>query len=108
MVRQDSKRSCWTSPKGHHNRWSLIAVVANQAVAFDKSMLMACHHLGDEIRPGLIRDHGQTGQKQKGWTSRIPHPGNARVGVVLNRYSNSESCASNNARNAAGLRSSIV
>src|SRR5437660_11649043 len=39
MVRQDSKRSCWTSPKRHHNRWSLMAVVANQAVAFDKSML---------------------------------------------------------------------
>src|SRR4051812_35351575 len=42
MVRLDSKRSCWTSPKGHHNRWSLMAVVANQAVAFDKSMLTAC------------------------------------------------------------------
>ena len=22
MVRLDSKRSCWTSPKGHHNRWN--------------------------------------------------------------------------------------
>jgi hypothetical protein len=39
MVRLDSKRFCWTSPKGHHNRWSLMAVVANQAVAFNKSML---------------------------------------------------------------------
>src|SRR6266851_9509207 len=59
MVRQDSKRSCWTSPKRHHNRLSLMAVVANQAVAFDKSMLMACPHLGDVLRPGLILDHGQ-------------------------------------------------
>src|ERR1700730_422977 len=57
MVRQDSKRSCWTSPKGHHNRWSLMAVVANQAVAFDKSMLTACPHRGDVLRPGLILDH---------------------------------------------------
>src|SRR5271167_1418911 len=44
MVRLDSKRSCWTSPKGHHNRWSLMAVVANQAVGFDKSTLTACRH----------------------------------------------------------------
>ena len=35
-----------------------MAVVANQAVAFDKSMLMACPHLGDVLRPGLIPDHG--------------------------------------------------
>ena len=35
-----------------------MAVVANQAVAFDKSMLMACPHLGDVLRPGLILDHG--------------------------------------------------
>jgi hypothetical protein len=35
-----------------------MAVVANQAVAFDKSMLMACPHLGDVLRPGLIQDHG--------------------------------------------------
>ncbi len=34
-----------------------MAVVANQAVAFDKSMLMACPHLGDVLRPGLILDH---------------------------------------------------
>jgi hypothetical protein len=61
MVRQDNKRSCWTSPKGHHNRWSLKAFVANQAVAFDKSMLMACPHLGDVLRPGLILDHEQPG-----------------------------------------------
>jgi hypothetical protein len=76
MVRQDRKRSCWISPKGHHNRWSLEAVVANQAVAFDKSMLTACPHLGDVLRPGLILDHGQTGQKQKGWTSdpEASHP----------------------------------
>jgi hypothetical protein len=33
-----------------------MAVVANQAVAFDKSMLMACPHLGDVLRPGLILD----------------------------------------------------
>jgi hypothetical protein len=38
-----------------------MAVVANQAVAFDKSMLTACPHLGDVLRPGLILDHGQTG-----------------------------------------------
>src|SRR3954454_12822714 len=47
MARLDSKRSCWTSPKGHHNRWSLMAVVANQAVAFDNSMLTACRHVGE-------------------------------------------------------------
>ena len=35
-----------------------MAVVANQALAFDKSMLMACPHLGDVLRPGLILDHG--------------------------------------------------
>ena len=34
-----------------------MAVVANQAVAFDKSMLMSCPHLGDVLRPGLILDH---------------------------------------------------
>ncbi|MGB7465770.1 MAG: hypothetical protein WBW14_22970 [Candidatus Acidiferrum sp.] len=34
-----------------------MAVVANQAVAFDKSMLTACPHLGDVLRPGLILDH---------------------------------------------------
>jgi hypothetical protein len=33
-----------------------MAVVANQAVAFDKSMLTACPHLGDVLRPGLILD----------------------------------------------------
>jgi len=38
-----------------------MAVVANQAVAFDKSMLMACPHLGDVLPPGLILDHGLTG-----------------------------------------------
>ena len=38
-----------------------MAVVANQAEAFDKSMLMACPHLGDVLRPGLILDHGLTG-----------------------------------------------
>jgi hypothetical protein len=37
-----------------------MAVVANQALAFDKSMLMACPHLGDMLRPGLILDHGKT------------------------------------------------
>jgi len=37
-----------------------MAVVANQAVAFDKSMLMACPHLGDVLRPGSILDHEQT------------------------------------------------
>jgi hypothetical protein len=42
-----------------------MAVVANQAVAFDKSMLTACPHLGDVLRPGLILDHGQTGQNRK-------------------------------------------
>jgi hypothetical protein len=42
MVRQDSRRSCWTSPKGQHNLLSLVAVVANQAVAFEKSMLTVC------------------------------------------------------------------
>jgi hypothetical protein len=35
-----------------------MADVANQAVAFDKSMLMACPHFGDVLRPGLILDHG--------------------------------------------------
>jgi hypothetical protein len=38
-----------------------MAVVANQAVAFDKSMLMVCRHLGDVLRPGLILDHEQPG-----------------------------------------------
>jgi hypothetical protein len=38
-----------------------MAVVATQALAFDKSMLMACPHLGDVLRPGLILDHRQTG-----------------------------------------------
>ena len=42
-----------------------MAVVANQAVAFDKSMLTACPHLGDALRPGLTLDHGQTGQNRK-------------------------------------------
>jgi hypothetical protein len=52
-----------------------MAVVANQAVAFDKSMLTACRfkpanvpieerttggpHLGDVLRPGLILDHAR-------------------------------------------------
>jgi hypothetical protein len=36
-----------------------MAVVANQAVAFDKSILMACPHRGDVLRPGLILDHGK-------------------------------------------------
>ena len=56
-----------------------MAVVANQAVAFDKSMLTACRfkpanvpieerttggpHLGDVLRPGLILDHAQTGSR---------------------------------------------
>jgi len=34
-----------------------MAVVANQAVALDKSMLTACPRLGDVLRPGLILDH---------------------------------------------------
>jgi len=34
-----------------------MAVVANQAVAFDKSMLTACPHLGDVLRPALILYH---------------------------------------------------
>jgi hypothetical protein len=32
-----------------------MAVVANQAVAFDKSMLTACPHLGDVLRPNRSR-----------------------------------------------------
>jgi hypothetical protein len=36
-----------------------MAVVANHAVALDKSMLTACPHLGDVVRPGLILNHGQ-------------------------------------------------
>jgi hypothetical protein len=36
-----------------------MAVVANQALAFDKSMLTACPHPGDVLRPGLILDHGK-------------------------------------------------
>jgi hypothetical protein len=56
-----------------------MAVVANQAVAFDKSMLTACRfkpanvpieerttggpHLGDVLRPGLILDHAPTGNR---------------------------------------------
>jgi hypothetical protein len=42
-----------------------MAVVANQAVAFDKSMLTACPHFGDVLRPGLILDHEQTGQNRE-------------------------------------------
>jgi len=38
-----------------------MAVVANQALAFDKSLLMACPHLGDVLRPGLILDHDRPG-----------------------------------------------
>ena len=38
-----------------------MAVVANQAVAFGKSMLTACPHLGDVLRPGSILDHELTG-----------------------------------------------
>jgi hypothetical protein len=34
-----------------------MVVVANQALAFDKSMLMVCPHIGDVFRPGLILDH---------------------------------------------------
>jgi hypothetical protein len=56
-----------------------MAVVANQAVAFDKSMLTACRfkpanvpieerttggpHLGDVLRPGLILDHARPGNR---------------------------------------------
>jgi hypothetical protein len=39
MVKLDNRRSCWTSPKGHHNRCSLIPVVTNHAVVFEKSFL---------------------------------------------------------------------
>src|SRR3984893_14178464 len=61
MLRQGSKRSCWTSPKGHHNRWSLMAVVANQAVAFDKSMLTACR-----FKPANVIEHKEhTNMKPK-------------------------------------------
>ena len=42
-----------------------MAVVANQAVAFDKSMLTDCPHLGDVLRPRLILDRGQRGQNRK-------------------------------------------
>jgi hypothetical protein len=52
-----------------------MAVVANQAVAFDKSMLMACPHLGDVLRPGLIPDHGQLGRNRI--TSGLPTIGTA-------------------------------
>jgi len=41
-----------------------MAVVANQALAFDKSLLMACPHLGDVLRSGFILDHRQTGSYQ--------------------------------------------
>jgi hypothetical protein len=75
MVRQDSKRSCWTSPKGHHNRPSLMAVVANQAVAFDKSMLTACPRLGDVLRPGLIQDHAPFGRDHREGLQPCSWPG---------------------------------
>ncbi len=40
-----------------------MAVVANQAVAFDKSMLAGYkRHLGDVLRPGLILDHAALGE----------------------------------------------
>ena len=35
-----------------------MAVVANQAVAFDKSMLMACPHLGDVLRSSYTDQAG--------------------------------------------------
>jgi hypothetical protein len=56
-----------------------MAVVANQAVAFDKSMLMACPHLGDVLRPGLILVHGPTGRYYESESllghSGLPSPG---------------------------------
>jgi hypothetical protein len=62
MVRQDSRRSCWTSPKGQHNLLSLVAVVANQAVAFEKSMLTVCRQTvnwagsrGGQLPTGVFR-----------------------------------------------------
>jgi len=48
-----------------------MAVVANQAVAFDKSMLTACPHLGDVLRPGLIPDTGNSDVIERRRT--IPH-----------------------------------
>jgi hypothetical protein len=42
-----------------------MAVVANQAVGVDKSVLTACPHLGDVLRLGLILDVGQTGENRK-------------------------------------------
>ena len=44
-----------------------MAVVANQAVRFDKSMLTACPHLGDVLRPGLILDHAVSGSWRARW-----------------------------------------
>ena len=66
-----------------------MAVVANQAVAFDKSMLTACRfkpanvpieerttggpHLGDVLRPGLILDHAPLGSDPyRAFTSGLP------------------------------------
>ena len=71
MVKLDSRRSCWTSPNGHHNRYSLMAGVANQAVVSDKSMLTACRHLRQVTAPKkplgvptrLVNDKGRYRQR---------------------------------------------
>lgn len=50
-----------------------MAVVANQAVAFDKSKLTACPHLGDVLRPGLILDHRSLGRISRRHPSGLSH-----------------------------------
>jgi hypothetical protein len=58
-----------------------MAVVANQAVAFDKSMLMACPHLGDVLRPGLILEN----QKLSTLTRKVQIRGKGRSSWLLGR-----------------------
>jgi hypothetical protein len=60
-----------------------MAVVAYQAVAFDKSMLTACPHLGDVLRPGLILDYGQTGQNRKAGRRILKQATLQRGGVIM-------------------------
>ena len=64
-----------------------MAVVANQAVAFDNHV-DGLSHLGDVLRPGLILDHGLPFPNPVGEGLPTIHPGSSNVNCPFGRSDN--------------------
>jgi hypothetical protein len=72
MVRQDSKKSCRTSPKGHHNQWNLMAALLVKRARHDLMDVFESVKAGREYTDGnnyILRIFGSRRSKTFGLTS---------------------------------------